>query len=99
MKARLLSLTGKYYGTEIEITDEGRKFVINLWKPNSLETYIPSKRELEGVCTEEEWINNKEINIDGETIKARDAVEIDEHTELKKTYEFALKLISKINKN
>lgn len=47
-------LSGKYYGTEIEITYEGHHFILTLW--NSAD-YIPSDREL-GEMSIEEWLRD-----------------------------------------
>ena len=44
MKAKLRPLRGKYYGTEIEITDDnGFEYEINLWNCGN---FRPSPREL-----------------------------------------------------
>ena len=59
MKATLLPLRGKYYGTLIEIED-GFKHTISLWHSGSFE---PSDRELEGICSIEQWRNNEKINV------------------------------------
>lgn len=95
MKATLLPLRGKYYGTLIEIEDEGFKHTISLWHSGSFE---PSDRELEGI-TIEQWRNNEEVNLAGYGyIPAREIVEIcDEHFESRETYALALKMVEKLN--
>jgi len=46
MKAELLPLSGKYYGTEIKITDDyGYEYKIELWNSGN---DTPSVRELDG---------------------------------------------------
>ncbi len=102
MKARLLPLKGKYYGTEIEIIDdEGFEYVIRLW--NSV-NYEPSDRELDGICTIQQWRNNEFLPevIDGWTgekgVHAKEAVEIcDSHFESRNTYKLAKRLTELIN--
>ena len=43
MKAKILPLKGKYYGTEIEVVDDnGLKFGFTLWNSSS---WTPSSRE------------------------------------------------------
>lgn len=94
MKATLLPLRGKYYGTLIEIED-GFKYTISLWHSGSFE---PSDRELEGI-TIEQWRNNEEVNLAGYGyIPAKEIVEIcDEHFESRETYALALKIVEKLN--
>ena len=98
MKATLLPLRGKYYGTLIEIEDEGFKHTISLWHSGSFE---PSDRELEGICSIEQWRNNEKINVEGwngELLYAREAYEIsDDHFESRETHALALKIVEKLN--
>lgn len=97
MKASLLPLRGKYYGTLIEIEDEGFKHTISLWHSGSFE---PSDRELVGYCTIEQWRNNELIKIKGldKPLRAKEVFEIcDEHFESRETYALALKMVEKLN--
>lgn len=84
MLARLLPLKGKYYGTEVEITnDNGNIYTIKLWNNG---VYEPSDRELDGICTIEEWR------------KDRDLREVcDSHFESRETHEMALTIVALIN--
>jgi len=98
MKAELLPLKGKYYGTRIDITDgETRIGPIDLW----FSDYTPSDRELEvyGV-TREQWDNNS-VEIDdgwGGKCKVRDAdLFPDSHHETVKTLEVARIIVDAIN--
>jgi hypothetical protein len=99
MKAKLKPLTGKYYGTEIEIDfeDGSDKEVIKFWNTYGLE---PSKRELELFgYTQEQWDKNELIDngYNGMTpIKQMDLI-CNSHFESKLTYERALKVIAAIN--
>lgn len=96
MKAELLELSGKYYGTEVQITtDSGYEYVIKLWNNGGCE---PSARVLNGICTIDEWRDNATLTIDYEEIKAKDVVEIcDSHFESQDTYLLARKMIDLIN--
>lgn len=98
MKAKILPLNGKYYGTRIVITDDNEhEYEITLW--NCAE-HEPSDRELDGVCTIEEWRRNKPIysEQDGMAYMARDIVEVcDSHFESRATYALAQKLVGLIN--
>ena len=50
--ARLLPLSGKYYGTKIEVVWESEKTELSIWKMGD---YIPSTRQLEyWECTYQE---------------------------------------------
>ena len=103
VKARLLPLNDKYYGTEIVIVDDyGFEYYVSLCNPGNWE---PSDRELDGICTIEQWRNNDWLpNItDGWTgkkgIYAKEAVDLcDDHFESRNTYELARKLVELINK-
>lgn len=92
MKAKILPLNEKYYGTFIVIKDNyGYEHRIKLWNDCSC---IPSKRELFNICTEKQWINN-EISKDG--IYFKDIVREFSHCESKETYELALRIVNLIN--
>lgn len=99
MKAELLPLSGKYYGTRILITDDkGYQYEIKLWNSGSWE---PSDRELEsGGISIEQWRSNEIIKVGNDTISAKELVEIsDSHFESRETHELANELISLINVN
>jgi hypothetical protein len=105
MKARILPLEGKYYGTEIEIDIE-KSFpenivVFKLWNCGN---YEPSDRELqEHNITRREWDADKlmlprEDGWGGKTDKPRDVYEIcDSHFESQDTYELAQIICNAIN--
>ena len=93
MKAALLPLGGKYYGTRIDITDGAAKIgSIDLW----FSDYTPSDRELEVY----EWDNNS-VEVDdgwGGKCKIRDAdLFPDSHHETVKTLEVARIIVDAIN--
>jgi len=99
MKAKLMPLKGKYYGTEIEIhfEDGEDKEVFKLWNTGNFE---PSIRELEAYgYTQEQWNNNEEVDNGwgGKTKIQEMDLTCDSHFESKLTYERALKIIDKIN--
>ena len=102
MRARLLPLEGKYYGTKIEIIDDdGFDFEIELWNPGNFE---PSDRELRGCCTIEQWRNNEILPNERDSwtveygVRARDLVSIeDTNFESRTTHRMALKIIDLIN--
>src|SRR5690606_30597007 len=99
MKAILKPLTGKYYGTEIQIDfqDGGNTETIKLWDTGD---FTPSVRELElWGYTEQQWENNELVDNGwgGKTpIKQMDLT-CDSHFESKLTYQRALKLLNLIN--
>jgi len=112
MKARLLPLKGKYYGTTIELTsDSGLIYEVALWNNDIME---PSERELEargeGISLND-WRENRLVlveNINKEKVggeipdkirqPAREVVgPWDDHFENKETYETARKLVDLIN--
>ena len=85
MKAKLLPLSGKYYGTEIEvISDNGFEYVIKLWNSAN---FRPSPRELarwgDFGTSEEYWREN-----DGAC---------DGHFESLDTYNTAIRIITSID--
>lgn len=102
MKAELLPLEGKYYGTKILITDhQGHEHEISVWDDYE---FIPSERELDQ-CTLEEWKNNTWLpnathpNEPGKKgFHARETYEIyDTHFESQQTYELALEIVKRLN--
>ena len=89
MKATLLPLLGKYYGTEIEIYFEddpnSHTETLTLWDTTG---FIPSIRYLEKYgYTQEDWDSGR----------TDDDFICDSHFESKLTYERALKLVNLIN--
>lgn len=102
MKAKLLPLQGKYYGTEVVINFEGEEYLIELWGG----TTPPSIRELD-VITPQEWEDNVDVSLHRKdvinwygcnTIPAQDYFEIcDSHFESDTTYRLAQKLVKLIN--
>ena len=99
MKAILLPLEGKYYGTKVEISEDNISYGINLWNNGNFE---PSDRELDGICTIEQWRNNEILPSDDSWypngMPARLALEIcDSHFESRETYSIACRLVDLIN--
>ena len=101
MKAKLLPLKGKYYGTYIEIERSGLTYGIELWENGIFE---PSDRELDGECTIEQWRANDVLPnvINGWTgekgVKAQEYIEIcDSHFESRKTFDTAMAIIKAVN--
>ena len=99
MRATLLPLKGKYYGTKILVEfDNGISEEIVLWNNGS---FTPSDRELE-YCeiTRYQYDNNLIVDHDNfyGDVPAREACEVyDSHFESQETYENALELIRVIN--
>ena len=101
MKAELMPLEGKYYGTLIKVTDGKEEISFKLW--NSAD-FKPSDRELESCGVTREQYENNEIvgreklgNEEWE-VTAREQCEIcDSHFESEWTYKLALKLVDAIN--
>ena len=101
MKAKLEPLNGKYYGTKITVTsDSGTDYQITIWDNGD---YVPSQRELDGMCTVQEWIDNawlpSEPNYEGgHGMYAKEACEVcDSHFESRETHELALQIIERLN--
>jgi len=101
MKATLMPLNGKYYGTKIAITDDaGNEYEVELWNMGKWE---PSDRELDGACSIDEWRENKILPIVDHPwypngIPAKEAVEIcDSHFESRETYTLALEIVRRLN--
>lgn len=107
MKAKLLPLDGKYYGTEIKVSDGVHTRILNVWIDPTVSE--PSDRELEGICTIEQWRANEMLDTsetviwraeewpDG--IPAKEACEIcDQHYESREGLAFAQKIVDAINR-
>lgn len=99
MKAKLLPLEGKYYGTKVEIDfeDEGDKEVLTLWDTTGFELSI---REIEKTgYSIEEYNNNPVIEHEwfGKSRLQDLLAPSDSHFESKLTYERALAIIEKLN--
>ena len=98
MKAKLKPLKGKYYGTEIIVSDNGIEAHIKIWDSGD---YEPSKRELESHgYTEKQW-NENELVDNGwgdakEPIKSLGLI-CDCHFESKQSYELAIKIMERLN--
>lgn len=94
MKAELMPLDGKYYGTEIKLTfDDGHEETIKLWDSGS---FVPSDRELnEWGYTREQWDNNEEVNDGwGGTMRIRSAdITCDGHFESRETLARAQEIV------
>ena len=89
MKATILPLHGKYYGTKIRVIDDDNNIsVIIVWNQEDDE---PSDRELRGRCTIEEWRKNyffvESIDLDSGHFESRD------------TLGFAEEIMNAINSN
>lgn len=102
MKAKILPLDGKYYGTKIEVTDGKHNHHFKLWNNASFE---PSDRELDGECTIEQWRSNEKItNEDCDDSWYPDGIPLQEmfdvgdgHFESRETYATAVKIVAAIN--
>jgi hypothetical protein len=96
MKAELKPLAGKYYGTEIEITDGSlRDLSFKLWKS----TGNPSDRELEKYgYTREHWENNEvtDTQLGKFAVKDLDII-CDSHYESQEVYHLAKAIVNFIN--
>jgi hypothetical protein len=97
MKAELKPLTGKYYGTEIEITEGPLKdLCFKLWKC----TGNPSDRELEEYnYTRKQWNNNEMVD-DGfgcEFPIQKSDIVCDSHYESQEVYQLAKRLVEFLN--
>jgi hypothetical protein len=104
MKAEILPLGGKYYGTKIKVRDGKYEYRFKLWNIASCE---PSDRELEGICTIEQWRANERI-VDEDCddswypsgIPAQELCDVgDGHFESRETYAAAIKIVNAINEN
>lgn len=97
MKAELLPLNGKYYGTKIKVFfDDGGTTTLELWYTDG----EPSTREIESWGhTQKEWDENALVDNWGcgkERIKEMD-YRCDSHYESKTTYDLAQLIVSAIN--
>jgi hypothetical protein len=94
MRAKLLPLKGKYYGTEIEIEYKGEVIKISLWKTKGK----PSERELQkSGYTKKQWDDN--VHVDdgwGGKTSIRNIVTCDTHHESQYTYELAQEIVSRL---
>lgn len=97
MEAKLMPLSGKHYGSEIEITDGEISTTVKIWCNAD---YVPSDRELrECGATREDWDNNTEVDDGwgGKTpIRSSDIV-CDGHFESKWQHELCLKIVAALN--
>ena len=95
MKAEILPLSGKYYGTEIKVSDGQHEHHFKLWSNASFE---PSDRELGDICTIEQWRRDEEIDNGGEVWTAKDFIDVgDGHFESRETYKLAQIITEAIN--
>lgn len=99
MKARLLDLKSKYYGTKIELYDETADETIDticLWISSSYENGSdPSDRELAGYdLTRQQFDDN--VLYDGSPVQG-ELFCWDQHYETQGTYTIALNIIKAIN--
>jgi hypothetical protein len=103
MKAKILPLKGKYYGTEIEVTDLPLNSPYHLpscnFKVWHSGDYLSSDRELGSRdLTREEYNNNSLVECNNELIPAKEMLEIcDSHFESQFTYELAQLIVNAIN--
>lgn len=102
LKAVVMPLDGKYYGTRVAVSrGEERLYVLTLWNSSSGE---PSERELEGVCTIQQWRDNTRIsaldwNGNDAMVPVRELYELDDsHYEDRATYQDALDIVERINR-
>ena len=100
MKAKILPLDGKYYGTKVEIVDDdGNDFTITLWNSCGWE---PSDRELGDKCTIKQWRDDVVLPYDdgwgNPTVRAKDWVDLNSgHFESRGTYRMARAIADLIN--
>ena len=98
MKAKILPLKGKYYGTIISITDHaGKVHEIKFWDNGD---FTPSDRELERHgFTREQWQENVLVESGwGIREPVQQVLEIcDSHFESQKTYKLCLQIVDAIN--
>ena len=93
MKAKLVDLRGKYYGTEVDILDDEGDSMghVVIWlTPHSKNDYQPSRREIESYMGDE-WGNPtfEEAKADYEVC--------DNHYECQLAFNVATKLVEAIN--
>lgn len=99
MKANLIPLSGKYYGTKIEIDfdDSGQLETILIWETSNRE---PSIRELNKKgYTEKQWIDNEFVDSGWDSMIPIKELGItsDNHFENRLSYERALKIVNLLN--
>ena len=97
MKATILPIKGKYYGTEIKVEfSEGLYEIVRF---TGFSDYEPSVRELLKAGHDHiDWVSNKEIDDGwGGKCKIKDAGLFTDHYEKNSTYLRALKFVVKIN--
>ena len=98
MKAQLLPLNGKYYGTIIRIThDDGETDEIKVW----LSGRIPSDREFDNYCTREQWESNQMIMCsDNYEMEAKEYIgPWDCHFENEESLKVSKTIVEAINEN
>lgn len=98
MKAELMPLEGKYYGTIVKVTlDDGETTEIKIWHSGD---YTPSERECQCAgISREQWLKNEMIDegSDG-LVEAREILEIcDSHFESQVSYWLAERIVKGIN--
>lgn len=102
MEAEILPLKGKYYGTEICVTDGKYDTIISVWCNAD---FAPSDRELENSGVTRQQYNDNSIvweeswgNGEYSTVRARDRCEVcDSHFESQWTLDLARKIVKAIN--
>ena len=101
MKASLLPLEGKYYGTVIYVSSAGHETTFEVWDSAD---YQPSDRELARAgVTRQQYDDNAILSYEdfgGEVypVSARERCEVcDSHFESQWTYELAKKIVAAIN--
>lgn len=95
MKAKILELSGKYYGTEIEVIfNSGEETTFEVWHS----TGVPSERSLSELgCTIDDWKSNKSIDDGwGGKCSVREMI-CDSHYESQETYELCKFIVDCIN--
>lgn len=103
MKAELLPLNGKYYGTKIKLECGGN---LNVWLTFEGEVggkgYVPSDRLLEEAnITREQWDNNEPVRFldcfgEWDTDYAREVVCAVDHFEDQLSYEIAKHIVESL---
>lgn len=105
MKAKILPLKGKYYGTEIVVKFEPNELGERAWSYETtfklwLSDGEPSVRELESWnITQEQWDNNELVDSEWDgKIHVRDMdILCDSHYESKATYRLAKLIVNAVN--
>lgn len=97
MKAELLPLEGKHYGSTIRVTDGRFTTEITVWENAD---FVPSERELEALgYTMEDWINDIPVDYGfGGKVPIRQAdITSDGHFESQWQYKLCRKIVDAIN--